>query len=70
MWLASSLVVGALALHRRDIVFIVLQLSSLTSATIIVLLAHRYRSMVCTIHAHLDAGKRVTDSLPPKIGRG
>jgi uncharacterized protein with PQ loop repeat len=31
MWLTSSMLVGALAVHRKDIVFIILQLSTLTS---------------------------------------
>lgn len=53
MWLASSLLVGALAVHRRDPVFILLQASSLTSATVILVLARRYRGMVCELHAHL-----------------
>jgi uncharacterized protein with PQ loop repeat len=52
MWLTSSVLVGALAVHRKDIVFIMLQLSTLTSASIIVFLAHRYRGMVCEVHAH------------------
>jgi lipid-A-disaccharide synthase-like uncharacterized protein len=51
MWLASSLMIGALALHRRDPVFILLQLSTLLSATAIVVLVHRYRGMVCAAHA-------------------
>jgi lipid-A-disaccharide synthase-like uncharacterized protein len=55
MWLTSSLLIGALALHRHDPVFIALQASSLTSAAVIVLLAHRYRGMVCETHAHLRA---------------
>jgi lipid-A-disaccharide synthase-like uncharacterized protein len=61
MWLVSSLLIGALALHRRDLVFILLQVSSLTSAAIILSLAQRYRGMVCETHAlrletrsHLD----------------
>ncbi len=53
MWLTSSLLVGALAVHRRDLVFVALQLSSLASASIIVFLAHRYRGMVCATHAHV-----------------
>ena len=55
MWLTSSLLIGALALHRQDPVFIALQASSLTSAAVIVLLTHRYRGMVCETHAHLRA---------------
>jgi lipid-A-disaccharide synthase-like uncharacterized protein len=55
MWLTSSLLIGALALHRHDPVFIALQASSLTSAAVILLLTHRYRGMVCEAHAHLRA---------------
>jgi hypothetical protein len=51
MWLVSSLLVGALAVHRRDLVFILLQVSSLASATVILILAQRYRGMVCEVHA-------------------
>jgi uncharacterized protein with PQ loop repeat len=50
MWILSSLLIGALALHRRDPVFVLLQLSSLTSATLIVFFASRYRGMVCPTH--------------------
>ncbi|MGZ4419506.1 MAG: hypothetical protein ACXVRV_15225 [Gaiellaceae bacterium] len=52
MWLVSSLLIGALALHRHDVVFILLQISSLTSATVILVLAHRYRGLVCHTHLH------------------
>jgi hypothetical protein len=52
MWVASSLLIGALALHRRDPVFIMLQVSTLTSAAIILFLAYRYRGMACAFHAH------------------
>jgi lipid-A-disaccharide synthase-like uncharacterized protein len=51
MWLLSSALIGALALHRHDPVFILLQLSSLTSAAIILVLAQRYRGMTCGAHA-------------------
>lgn len=51
MWLLSSLLIGALALHRHDLVFILLQISGLTSAAIILFLAHRFRGMVCEAHA-------------------
>lgn len=51
MWLASSLMVGAVALHRHDPVFILLQVSTLVSAAVIVVLVHRYRGMVCLTHA-------------------
>lgn len=52
MWLVSSVLIGALAVHRRDLVFILLQVSSMTSAAIILSLARRYRGMVCEVHAH------------------
>jgi len=55
MWLASGLLVGLLAVHRGDPVFILLQFSSLTCAAAILLLARRYRGMVCEFHAHPDA---------------
>ena len=51
MWLVSSLLVGTLAVHRGDLVFILLQISSLMSAAIILMLAQRYRGMVCEVHA-------------------
>ena len=52
MWLASSVLIGTLALYRRDPVFILLQVSTLTSAAIILYLASKYRGMVCAFHAH------------------
>ena len=55
MWLASSLLVGALALHRHDPVFILLQLSTLSSAAVILFLVHRYRGLLCATHAHAYA---------------
>ena len=55
MWLVSSLLIGTFALHRRDLVFILLQVSSLTSAAIILSLAERYRGMVCETHALRNA---------------
>ena len=51
MWLVSSVLIGATALYRRDPVFILLQVSTLTSAAIILVLAHKYRGMVCAFHA-------------------
>jgi lipid-A-disaccharide synthase-like uncharacterized protein len=50
VWLASSVLVGVVALHRGDPVFIALQASTLVSAAIIVFLTHRYRGMVCATH--------------------
>ena|SRR5918994_4301566 len=43
MWLLSSMLIGTLAIYRRDPVFILLQASTLTSAAIILFLAHKYR---------------------------
>ena len=51
MWLASGLLVGALAVYRRDPVFILLQLSSLTSTAVILFLARKYKGMTCETHA-------------------
>jgi uncharacterized protein with PQ loop repeat len=53
MWLASGLLLGALAVYRQDPVFILLQISSLTSAIVILFLAWRYRGMACASHTHL-----------------
>ena len=50
MWLASSLLVGSLAVYRRDYVFISLAATSLLSSTAILLLARRYRGMACSTH--------------------
>lgn len=51
MWLLSSVLLGVLAVHRRDLVFVLLQVTSLTSAAIILALAHRYRGLSCETHA-------------------
>jgi lipid-A-disaccharide synthase-like uncharacterized protein len=53
MWLISGVLVGALAVHRGDPVFILLQISSLSAAAVILFLAHRYRGQACEGHAHL-----------------
>lgn len=53
MWLVSGFLVGTVAVHRGDMVFILLQISSLTSAGVILFLAHRYRGQACEGHAHL-----------------
>jgi lipid-A-disaccharide synthase-like uncharacterized protein len=55
MWLVSSVLVGAVALERRDLVFILLQVSSLASAATILLLARKYRGLVCEAHARAPA---------------
>ena len=57
MWIASSVLVGALAVHRNDPIFILLQAASLASATVILLLAVRYRGMVCALHARQFPGR-------------
>jgi uncharacterized protein with PQ loop repeat len=60
MWLASSLMIGALAVHRHDPIFVLLQVSTLLSATVIVVLVRRYRGMICLTHAIAarDAARR------------
>jgi lipid-A-disaccharide synthase-like uncharacterized protein len=55
MWLLSSVLIGTLAVYRQDPVFILLQVSTLTSAAIILFLAHRYRGMVCAWHRRSSA---------------
>jgi lipid-A-disaccharide synthase-like uncharacterized protein len=52
MWLASGLLIGALAVSRRDPVFILLQITNLTSTAVILFLSWRYRGLVCETHAH------------------
>jgi lipid-A-disaccharide synthase-like uncharacterized protein len=59
MWLAGGLLIGTLAVHRGDPVFITLQVSNLTSAAVILFLARRYRGMACATHAHLVPGHPV-----------
>jgi lipid-A-disaccharide synthase-like uncharacterized protein len=60
MWVVSGLLVGALALHRRDPVFIMLQVTNLTSTAAIAFLAYRYRARMCDEHVPvaLRSGKR------------
>lgn len=60
MWLASAVLLGLLAMHRRDPVFILLQISTLTSAAVILVLSRRYRGMVCATHAHLAPPQATT----------
>ena len=55
MWLVSSVLIGALAVHRHDPVFILLQVSSLTSAAAILVLGRRYRGLVCETHRRVIA---------------
>ena len=53
MWLISGVLVGVVAVHRQDPVFILLQAGTLTSASVILVLARKYRGMACESHAHL-----------------
>ena len=66
MWLLSSVLIGALALHRHDVVFILLQVSSLTSAAVILVLAHRYRGLVCAAHEHSIAKHWIGKGAPER----
>ena len=68
MWLVGSLLVGALAVHRGDLVFIALQFSTLTSAAIILILAQKYRGLVCATHA-ADPARELTALVPLRRGR-
>ena len=52
MWLVSSLLIGTLAIHRQDPVFILLQISNMSSTALILFLSHRYRGLVCEAHMH------------------
>jgi hypothetical protein len=74
MWLLSGLLVGLVAVQRGDMVFILLQLSSFTSAALILFLARRYKGMACETHAHLipteiqaRPGGDVGSSKPPEM---
>ena len=58
MWLVSGLLIGALAIHRRDPVFISLQAANLTSTAVILLLSWRYRGMLCAAHSHAGVPPR------------
>lgn len=50
MWLASSILVGAVAVRRADVVFILLQLSSFTAAVVILFYSRRYQGEACEGH--------------------
>jgi uncharacterized protein with PQ loop repeat len=50
MWLASSILIGSLAVYRNDYVLIALAASSFGSSAIILFLAHRYWGMRCATH--------------------
>jgi lipid-A-disaccharide synthase-like uncharacterized protein len=59
MWLLSSMLIGAVAIDRRDPVFILLQASSLTSTAVILALSRRYRGRVCEAHARRPTQPRL-----------
>ena len=65
MWIVSGLLIGTVAIHHRDPVFIILQASSLTSTAVIVFLSHRYRGRVCEAHAHLASPAQVSRKSEP-----
>jgi hypothetical protein len=60
MWLISSVLILALALHQREPVFVALQVINLASIAVTLLLARKYRGMVCDFHAHLASKRRTT----------
>lgn len=62
MWLFSSVLIGAVAVQRRDPVFILLQICSFISASLILLLAWRYRDMGC--ESHVLAIPKIVPSSP------
>jgi lipid-A-disaccharide synthase-like uncharacterized protein len=77
MWLLSSVLIGTLAVYRQDPVFILLQVSTLTSAAIILFLAHKYRGMVCAWHRPSPAGiggefsdRATRSSIPREVPMG
>ena len=60
MWLISSVLILTLALHQGEPVFIALQVINLASITVTLLLARKYRGMVCDFHAHLASRPTTT----------
>ena len=66
MWLVASLLVGALAIHRADLVFIALQFSTLASAAVILYLAQKYRGRVCEAHRANPARELTATGGPPR----
>lgn len=57
MWLLSGVLVGVVAIQRGDLVFILLQASTLISAAVILWLAHRYQGMFCESHVPLERSR-------------
>jgi lipid-A-disaccharide synthase-like uncharacterized protein len=60
MWLISSVLILTLALHQRQPVFIALPAINLASITVTLLLARKYRGMVCDSHAYLASRRPAT----------
>jgi lipid-A-disaccharide synthase-like uncharacterized protein len=65
MWLASSLLVGSVAVHRRDPIFVLLQTCTLASAIVTLVLARRYRGMACESHASPVSGQTLRGKSGP-----
>jgi uncharacterized protein with PQ loop repeat len=70
MWLASSLLVGTLALYRHDYVFISLAATSLGSSATILFMARRYRGMACATHPTSTRQPGLPIGLPPQHQHG
>lgn len=51
LWLVGALLVGMVAVERRDEVFIILQFTTCTWAALILALTRRYRGTPCASHA-------------------
>ncbi|HEX2240749.1 MAG TPA: PQ-loop repeat-containing protein [Actinomycetota bacterium] len=54
MWLMSGALLGAVALQRGDAVFLLLQITTLTSSIVTLLLAKKFRGSDCGSHASLS----------------
>lgn len=70
MWLASSLLIGTLALYRHDYIFISLAATSLGSSAAILFLARRYRGMRCATHPTSIPRPAPSIGLPPRHDHG
>jgi hypothetical protein len=66
MWLLGSLLVGALAVHRGDLVFIALQFSTLPSAAVILYQAQKYHGMACETHQANPPTELTVTGGPPR----
>jgi lipid-A-disaccharide synthase-like uncharacterized protein len=69
MWLTSGFLVGLLAVQRGDAVFILLQITSLTSAALILFLSHRFKGMACETHMPAPNGVRAYVDVGASQGR-